>query len=271
MQRKDWGAHTSHKAKNSLCLLTVNLNVKSGEAWSFCHLQNSSFLNIFTLQQTRTSEQSFLNRNYTMQWNNCKLPHSSRHPLWCLLMKETTDAELIEIKISPCPFEGNRRQAIWGETRLRLCRPSCLQLLFQPTEQHNLWCFLVSKRVCDQIPENRAPVTWHYRIAASKFKWNLQIISLSCFLLKPRKMRIKVPQLIWQSISLLTDSLRFLSLPSTLSSQAFSFKISMYSNDGVSAPVLYNGSRSRKKNKSSAINTQGKIVPAFSHREHVCC
>lgn len=120
MQRKDWGAHTSQKAKNSLCLLTVNLNVKSGEAWSFCHLQNSSFLNIFTLQQTSTSEQSFLNMNYTMQWNNCKLPHSSQHPLWCLLMKETTDAELIEIKISPCPFEGNRRQAIWGETRLRL-------------------------------------------------------------------------------------------------------------------------------------------------------
>lgn len=82
----------------------------------------------------------------------------------------------------------------------------------------------VSKRVCDQIPENKGPITWHYRIPALKFKWNLQIISLSYFLLRPRKMRIKVPQLIQQSISLLTDSLRFLSLPSTLSSQAFSFK-----------------------------------------------
>ena len=54
-------------------------------------------------------------------------------------MKETTDAELIEIKISPHPFEGNRRQVIWEETKLRLSA-GLPAFNFYPNPVNNIIC-----------------------------------------------------------------------------------------------------------------------------------
>lgn len=72
----------------------------------------------------------------------------------------------------------------------------------------------ISKRLCDQTPENKTAIIWHYRIPAFKLKLNLQIIFLSHLFLRPRKMEIKILQLVRQSVKSFTASLRLFPLSS---------------------------------------------------------